>query len=374
MQTPVHRKHRSSVVLAALIGTLLIACGLLLLRIELTIRATGHVYARDEVRLFAPQDATLLRQAVELGTLVRAGDIVLELEDRELDLRAIQLERERAVTESALAAQRINRREWEVRPAALDLLTAGDRQKRLARIAEIQAQIEKNYNEGHARQIISELELRRQEIDRLRSEMDVMDAALLRDWNQAGLPALHGERIDLEIRRLESTLALIQRELEWVRARREALVIRAPLDGQVVARPVRHPGMAIARGAELIKIAPTGSPIHIKAYIPERNVDLVAAGTPVLMESHVFDSMLEGRVRGAVHRVAPDSEYAADAAPGTARYEIDIAVLDTPHPLVLGSLLDVRLQLGRRSLGEVFLRSARHLRDRETRGNLKKAG
>ena len=298
----------------------------------------------------------------------------MELDDKDLALRAIQLERELAETEAALAAQAIARKEWEVRPAALDLLTAGERQTRLARIAEIQARIEKNYSDGHAQQIISELELRRQEIDRLRSEMDVMDAALLREWQQAGLPALQGERIDLETRRLEAVRALVKRELDLVRARQDTLRIRAPIDGQVVARHVRHPGMAVARGTELLKIAPTGSPLHVKAFIPERNIDLVNAGTPALMESHVFDSMLEGRVRGSVQRVAPDSEQAAGASPAAARYEIDIAVLETPHPLVLGSLLDVRLQLGRRSLGEVFLRSARQLRDRETRGDLKKAG
>lgn len=351
--------------MTALAGVLLIAAGLALLRVELSIHTTGQVYARDEARLYAPMAGIVKRLYVELGQAVRAGELLVEMDDTELALRDVQLQRQLAEIEAALAQQDIARRELDVRPASLDILTAQERRKRLARIAEIQQQIESSYNSGHDQQIISELELRRQEILKLRSEMELIEAAILADWERAGLPALEAERIAIEQRRLETQRELIRRELDWVQRQRASLELRAPTDGVVVALSARFPGMAVDRGSELIKLAPTNGPLWVTALVPERNIDLLREGTPAVMESRVFDSMLEGPVRGRVQRVAPEATVAQAPAPAASslpRYEVDIAVEESPYPLVLGSRLDIRLLLGRRSVADVLFRSARNLR------------
>ncbi len=345
-----------------------IAAGLVLTRIELTIRTTGQVYSQDEVRLFAPADGIVAAQHVELGQTVRAGDLLLELDDTELALRAVQIERELAELEAARARQDVILRRLAVRPAAPDMMTAAERKTRLERIAAIQSDIEKNYTSGHAQQIISELELRRQEIERLRSEMDLLQADLLARWQAAGLPELDIEQAEIEKNRLDRARELLREELELVRAQREDRRVRAPADGRIVTLHARHDGMAVARGGELMKLAPTGGPVLVRALVPERNVDLLRVGTRALMESKVFESLLEGRVQGVVQRIAPDvaapPAASGDAAP--ARYEVDITVAQSPYPLVLGSRLDIRLHLGRRSLAEVMLRSASHARRRSS--------
>ncbi len=99
--------------------------------------------------------------------------------------------------------------------------------------------------------------------------------------------------------------------------------------------------------------------------MPERNIDLLRVGTRALMESKVFESVLEGPVRGTVQRVAPEADPPAASA-ASPLYEVDIAVDDSPYPLVLGSRLDIRLLLGRRSIAEVLLRSARDARREKT--------
>lgn len=348
---------------SALIGILLICVGMALLRVELTIRTTGQVYARDESRLYAPADGVIARHHATLGRLVRAGDVLIELDDTDLALREVQLERELAETDAALAEQAIARRELEVRPAPLEMMTAEERKTRLTRITAIQEQIEKSYSSGHDQQIISELELRRQEIEKLRAEMDLLQTSILADWQKAGLPELSRARLDVEQQRLETMRKLAQRELDLVNAQRDAMQVKAPMNGQVVSLNTRFIGMAVARGEELMKIAPTSGPFLVMALVPERNVDLLKEGTAALMESHVFDSMLEGSVHGTVQRIAPEAAGSGlSTNPAPARYEVDIAVSDSPYPLVLGSRLDVRLLLGRRSLAEVLFRSARNLR------------
>jgi multidrug resistance efflux pump len=362
-------RSRFSIVISALLGSGLVLLGLALFSVELTIRTTGQVYSRDEARLYAPFAGVIARHRAMLGQDVRAGEILLELDDTDLALRMVQLERELAEVDAALIQQDIALRKLAIRPAPPEMASAPQRKERLARIAAIQNEIEKSYADGRGQQVISDLELRRQEIERLRAELEFIQADLLAGWHESGLSDLERERIEAERQRLAAVRELLQTELALVRSQREACRIRAPIDGRIVALHARYAGMAVARGAELMKVAPTGGPLLVHATVPERNVDLLRVGAPARMESKVFDSMLEGAVVGTVVRIAPEAlplDGHADAGRASARYEVDIAVERTPYPLVLGSRVDIRLYLGRRSLAEILLRNARHARKEQS--------
>lgn len=355
-----------SVWISALIGVGCIALGVAFLRLDLTVRAPGVVRAATESRLYAPADATVAGHHVQLGQDVKPGDLLLELDDTDLRLRAVQLERERTETQSALDRNRIALREIVVKPASAEMLTADERRTRLARISAIQQEIEQNYASGRDLQIISELELRRQEIEKLRAELDLLQADILAEWQKAGVPAFEQERLQVEERRLEALLELNRREHELVEARRATLRLAAPCTGRVVAINVRFSGMGVRKGDELLKIASLDGHYMVETHVPERNVDLLRPGTRAIMESGVFDSMLEGRAHGTVTRISPEgAESAAAAAPTARSYEVQVAVEDTPYPLVLGSRVEVILTLGKRPLYEVFFRSAHALRGRE---------
>ena len=359
MSSPTSRIN--SVWISAVVGVALVGIGLVFLRFDLTIRASGIVQARDEVRVFAPLDGVIAQHYIELGQAVTNGDLLLNLDDTDLKLRALTVERDLAETEAALERNRIARAELAVKPGPAEIVTADERRERLARITAIQQDIEKNYTSGRDLQIISELEVRRQEIERLRSELDLLQASLMAEWQKAGVPAFEGERLVAEQKRLEALTQLGRRELELYAHLREATRVTAPLAGQVVALTARFPGMAVTRGTELIKLVATGGPFRVRAYVPERNVDLVRVGARALMESAVFDSMLEGYVEGTVVRVAPEgaAEQGVVSAP---RYEVDIDVLHSPYPLVLGSGMEVRLLLGRRPLTDLFFKTGGSLR------------
>ncbi len=357
----------TSVWISALTGLTLVTLGLVFLRFDLTIRAIGTVNARDESRVFAPLDGIIAQHLIQLGQTVTNGQLLMALDDTDLNLRALAMERERAETEAALEHNRIAQAELVIKPGSAELITADDRRARLARIATIQQDIEKNYASGRDMQIISELEVRKQEIERLRSELDLLQADLLAAWQKAGVSAFDGERLIVEQHRLEALIQLLRRELELVQAQRAALRITAPLDGQVIALSARFTGMAVTGGTELFKLAATGGPYRVRAYIPERNVDLVHVGARALMESEVFDSMLEGYVEGVVVSVGP--EGAAEGGIPGPRYEVDIDVEHSPYPLVLGSGVKVRLLLGRRPLTDLFFKSGGSLRPSASKRN-----
>ena len=351
-----------SVWVTSVAGLLFVAIGLFFLRFELTIRAPGVIKARYEEWVFAPYDGVIALHQVQLGQSVTNGELLMALDDTELRLRALAIERELAEAEAALEHNRIARAELVVKTGPAELVTAGERQTRLARIADIQQDIEKNYTSARDLQIISELELRKQEIERLRSELDLVQASLLAEWQQAGVPAFEGERLAAEQRRLEALVQLARRELKLVEAQCAAHRINAPIAGQVIALATRLPGMAVARGDNLLKLAATGGPFRVRTYLPERNVDLVQVGSRALMESAVFDSMLEGYVEGTVVRVAPEGAEKAGSTADGPRYEVDIDVAHSPYPLVLGSGVEVRLLLGRRPLTDLFFKTGSSLR------------
>jgi len=360
-----HVPRIRSVWISALVGTVLMVAGMAFLRLEVTIRAPGVVRAQDERRIFAPAAGIVARHHARTGQDVQPGDLLVELDDTSLAMQAVALERDLNETTAALERNAIALREIEVMPASLEMLTADERQDRLGRITAIQQQIESSYASGHDQQIISELELRKQEIEKLRAEMDLLQAKMLADWRKAGAPAFEKERLQVEQKRLEALRALIGRELELVAARRNALRVTAPIAGRVVAVEVRFPGMSVQEGQELLKVAALDNRYEVRTRIPERNVDLVQVGSPALMESGVFDSMLEGYVRGSVTRVAPEAERAEGEAAipaDGAQYEVEIAVEETPYPLVLGSRVNVIITLGKRPLSELLFRSARSLR------------
>lgn len=355
-------KRTASIAWSIGAGLLFVLAGLALLRVELTIRAPGTVRAFDEDRVFAPAAGTIQRLATELGQVVSAGDLLVQLDDTEIRLAEVRIERDLSEARAAQERNRIEREELTVRPAEADLVTADDRERRLARIAEIQREIETNYTSGRDLQIISDLEVRKQEIERLRSELELVQANLLATWQESGAAGFAATRAEAEARRLDALVKLLERELDIVRAQRDALSIRAPRPGRVVVLHPRFAGVAVARGDEILKLASPDKGYIVRTLVPERNIDLVRVGSPVRMESAVFDAILEGRLRGRVARVAPESDPTAGTETEP-RYEIDIEVTETPYPLTLGSRVNARIQLGRRPIWEIVLRSARSLRD-----------
>jgi hypothetical protein len=305
---------------------------------------------------------------VQLGQTVTNGQLLLALDDTDLALRAVELERD--LNESAAAHERntIAQRELQIKPASAEMVTADDRRERLTRITAIQRQIEKSYASGRDQQAISELEVRRQEIETLRSELELLQATLLADWQKAGRARLRGRTGSLvEQKRLEALQVLSHRN-ELESGQRPA--------ARPCASPPRMAGQRGGRGRallpawrcrpgcqELLKVvAPDGQ--YERAHLPSRSATWTwcrSARTRAIMELRRIRLHARGlRGRGSVTRISPEAERReAGAAAG---YEVEIAVEETPYPLVLGSRVKVIITLGKRPISEVLFRSARSLR------------
>lgn len=340
-----------SVRVTGYLGLAFIVAGLIFLRYEQSIHATGTVRAREELRLFAPADGQINLLSVTNGVSVTAGQPLAELDSTEWQLRLVQLQRDMVVLDAQIAAADIRLRELDIKPATAEMITAEARRERLSKIQSLQADITTAFESGHDDNSISTLDLNKQRIETLKTELDLLQAELLSGWQKAGASDIEIEKIRSEKSKLEEQRAWSQSESALLTNLVARLKIAAPFDGKVVSLPFRYTGQTVRQGEEIMRLAVPDGRYRVRALVGEKNVDLIRTGCRVLLESGVYDSILEGAITGTVYRVDPDASSQSTNAP---LYEVLIDIESTPHPLVLGSTMDVRILLGRRSIASLF--------------------
>lgn len=189
---------------------------------------------------------------------------------------------------------------------------------------------------------------------------DDLDLRILEKKQQ--LLEARGRRAALNDREQESLvqqqadlLELLENQVKVLERRRENLNVTAPISGAVVDIYRRNAGVAVAEGDPVLKIANTEGGYRVKALVGQRNVDLLRSGSPVRMESQVFDSMFDGYITGRVQRILAEPDGGDGEDPEGPSYEVTIEVEETPYSLVLGSRMKVEFLLGRHSLLELVM-------------------
>lgn len=340
--------------IVGLIGLCLFVAGLLVLRTDFSIKVVGTVEREEEFSVFAEESGVVREVFAEEGARLRKGQEVLRMGSRDLDFALLGKRRELVDLEFQLALSGLTLEEFATRPGSVEMMVSGERRELLRQISEIHADLIGRMEQLQVSQDIESTELQEKRIDRLRVELELLEAEVLARWVEADLPGMEKRKIELERERLERDVGLLRDEIEVLQARRESLRIRAPLPGILTQLPFPDPGSVVEKGDLLFRMADPDSSYRVVVQVPERNVDRIRPGTPVRMESEVFDSVLEGFIRGEVLSIAPDA-VAGVAATGPSLFEVEIAVHETPRPLVLGSRVQVSILLGKRSVIELML-------------------
>jgi membrane fusion protein (multidrug efflux system) len=255
------------------------------------IESTDDAYVGGEVTVVAPKVPGLIRQVLVTDNQpVRAGDLLVKIDDRDYAARA-------AKAQAAVAAQRANL-------ANLD----ATRQLQLAVIAQTQADIAA---------ADAEIELTREDQTRYR-QLSATAAASVQAFQRAdaafkqavasGLKAnaalLAAQRqlsvIDTQEQQTRAQLAQAQAEYDLAVLDVGYTEIRAPLDGTVGNRSARAGGYASV-GAQLLSVVPA-SGLWVDANFKESQL----AGMHPGQAATVHADVLPGRVfHGRVQTLAP---------------------------------------------------------------------
>lgn len=352
----IDKADRVSIAVAAVLGGLLVVSALFFIRFDLTVRAAGVVIPNVERRFYADDDVVVKRIHVGLGQSVDKGEPLLELENLALCNRLFELESDLEETTASLADKEFELGVWDIRPGSLEFLTAESRHEICGRIRKFQEDTAKIYSAMRDRLTISQIELNQRQIERARVEMEWLSSAEMLRWQTAGISGIEKQRLVKGVQSLEARKILINSELIELRQRIESLRITAPIPGEVGSLPPRHEGESFKRGDLLVTVVDPAGGYRVRAKTPHRNIDLVRPGTRTVMAAEVFNSLIEGYVHGEVLRVAPEADPVSSLKEEPL-YEVEIAVLKTPHPLVLGSPMIVWIIVGKKSLPEMLIRS-----------------
>src|SRR5690606_18054356 len=101
------------------------------------------------------------------------------------------------------------------------------------------------------------------------------------------------------------------------------------------------------QGEKIVKIADDSSGFQARAYIPERNIDLVKTGMPVRMESMVFHSQLEGYLYGNIEKIVNPRDITTPSDTEDSYFETIVNITDYPYPPVHGSRVHMEIIIGK---------------------------
>ncbi|WP_407316342.1 HlyD family secretion protein [Pseudomonas sp. nanlin1] len=298
----------SSLVFAsiAIVGILLVLYAWQLPPFSSHIESTENALVRGQVTIIGPQLAGYVHEvAVQDFQFVKAGDLLVRLDDRIYRQRLDQALAEVDVQKASLANNLQQRRSAEATIA-----------QRQAAIADAQAQASKAAADLRRNQaLITDGSVSR-------SELDVTRAA-----NAQATAAVAEAKANLDIARQDLRSVIVNRDalaaavsnaeaaLQLARIDLDNTRITAPRDGQLGQVSV-HLGAYVNVGAQLMALVP--DTLWVIANLKETQMADVRVGQPV---TFTVDALNHLRLRGHVQRISPatGSEFAllqADNATG----------------------------------------------------------
>jgi len=218
-------------------------------QVEKAISVTGSLHPDETVNLGAEVAGTLARVYVDFGQSVRKGQLVAELDRRELTL---QTERARAALDQALARVGLDPGQADVTPASTPA------------IRQAQAQFEDaRFKYESAQRLVKSGDISRERHTELEKTLRAREAAL--------------EAARDELRTQLALIAGLQAELKLAEKRLGDATIHAPFDGAVTAR-LASPGQFLKENTPIVTLV-KARPLRLRVEVPESAVGEVRIGT-----------------------------------------------------------------------------------------------
>jgi membrane fusion protein, adhesin transport system len=308
----------------------------------------------------AATGGAVLRSHLAIGRDVKAGDLLLELDDRVSRLRLAESTARLAGLPARQAALRDEIAALDAARAADQAATAAGAQAALARSGEAAAQLA--FARDHERRLNAELASGSvAEIDALRARAETLRQAAARDalvadarrsvleaggraqQLRARVDALRGQLLVLD-----NDAATLRAGIERLHAEIERLRVRAPVDGSLGDVAVLGPGSVVAEGQKLAVVLPRGSLRVVAAFRPATALGRLHPGQRAQVRLDGFPWAQHGSVNARVQQVA--GEVHDDAL------RVELALEDgTLPPAVLQHGLTGRVEVTLESVSPAVL-------------------
>lgn len=302
------------------------------------VQAPGTVKPRRSVQLSAQVSARIQELPFEEGDDVRAGDVVVRLDDEDLAAALESAEANLMVYQAMLAQERVNRTSAAASLRSEEARLNGAR----AALSEARASV------GRVRELFDSGDVARAELDVAEAAHEQAVAGVVSAEAAVEIAQRAIERIEAQVLGGEAQVAMAQASIRRARKDLENATITSPIDGTITSLP-REVGELVMVGtlnnpaSTIMEIADL-SEMLVEARVDEANVAAVASGQP----AEVFINAYPGRsFAGRVRRVGKqrlthtdgtyyfDAEVAIELADGeelrsglTATSEIEVEVIE----------------------------------------------
>lgn len=338
-------------------------------KIDIVAVAPGRMQPAGRIKVIQPLETSrVVRSLVENGSVVRAGDPLVELDandalaDRSESAKALQayraeaLRRAAAMTAAGAADWRpvldlvwpgeipdmIRRREALVYAADITQLSAqvtslkAQLAGKKAELSRLSAMLAAQTNLIETLQ--ARVDMRNQLLaQHLGTRTDLLTAQEALQTQQLSVAQFKGQQaetaaaIDVaegELRRVVETFIAdnAQKRAEAERqadsaieklakaaARLDKTILRSPIDGVVQASIITTVGQVVTSGSDVMRIVPQDAELEIEAYLPDKDIGFVAIGDRATVKVDAFPFTRYGALEATVVRVARDAIAAADA-------------------------------------------------------------
>ena len=275
----------------------------------------GQVEPIKTILLDASESGRVKELLIEEGSLVRAGDVILVLENQTLHQDILTSESQLAEKENNLRTTKIN---YETsRMASQSSLTTSFYTLQQARRKKEQ------YEDLYKEKLIPREDYLKA-IEAFEEAQSLMNIARQRAFQDSLLSETSMKQLDIDLRQMRSTLKLVY-------ARLDELNVKAPVDGQLGRLDVEI-GKNISQGSSIGQINVL-SDFRITAKIDEHYIDRIRNGLPASLER-------QGRIYElAVRKVYPEVREG--------QFQIDLLFTgEKPENLRTGQNFFINLELG----------------------------
>jgi RND family efflux transporter MFP subunit len=277
-------------------------------KIDRSISVTGSLFPDETVTVSSEVPGRLSSVKVDFGQWVRKGDVVAELDQREL---ALQLERSRASLAQALARIGLDPKDQDASPESTPA------------IRQAQAQMEDARSKFEsAASLIKSGDISQERYTELEKAFHARQAAL--------------EAARDELRTQLASVQALRADLRLAQKRVDDATVRAPFDGSVSEKLV-SPGQYLKENTPIVTLVKT-NPMRLRVDIPEAAAASVRVGTSV---SFTTDAVPGAEFQAVVREINPALDPESRSLTAEAR-------LSSPDKrLRPGMFVQVRLVTGR---------------------------
>ena len=230
------------------------------------IRISGRVQPLTTIQLSPQEGGIVQRILIEEGSSVHVGDAILILTNDNLDLQILNSEAELAEKENILRNTQIQmeQQKLDVRQNTLDYSVQVERLKR-------------NYEQQ--KQLYTEKLIAREDYLKAEEDYRLADSKYSLIVERAKQDSLYrGTQID----RMEESLENMQLNMQMIRRRKDNLIVKAPIDGELGLLDVVL-GQSIGSGTKIGQINSVGV-YKVEAQIDEHYIDRVMPGLEATFE------------------------------------------------------------------------------------------